>query len=48
MQQVVHKEPREVVNYLHHLMTWSRFVKEPGRKSEHFHDLLRLKQMKKI
>ena len=48
MQQVVHKESRKVVNYLHHLMTWSRFVKESRRKSKHFHDLLRFKQMKKI
>ena len=30
---------RSSVNYLCHLMTWSKFVKK-SRKSEHFHELL--------
>ena len=28
------------VNSLHHLMTWSRFLKKSRKRCEHFHDLL--------
>ena len=34
---------RNSVNYLHHLLTWSRFVKISKRNCKHFHDLLHFK-----
>ena len=30
------------VNYLHHIITWSRFIKKSSRKSKDFHDLLHI------
>ena len=30
------------VTYLHHIITWSRFIKKSSRKSKDFHDLLHI------
>ena len=33
---------QSTVNYLHHIITWSRFIKKSSRKSKDFHDLLHI------